>query len=166
MKKWLGALALILAAPFIMADSCGTGTGGTAAGSSPVTAKPVAVGTAMKNSDGLSVTVLSFKRGFTTGNEFDAAKTGNELVQVTFKLMNGSKQEWTEPLLELTLIDANGQKYNEAFVSAGEDSVASLAAGGHADAVHDVYEVPKGLAIDVVWTPNLFETTTYQTTLS
>jgi hypothetical protein len=174
MKKLFGLVALVLALPLIMADSssCGASTGGTAAGggsaagSSPVATKPVAVGTAMKAGDGKSVTVLAFKRGFSTGNEFEAPKAGNEYVQVTYKLLNGSSTEWTEPLFELNLIDANGQKYTEAFVSVGEDTVSSLAANGHADAVHDVYEVPTGLAIDVVWQPNLFETAVYQTTLT
>ena len=165
MKKWFGAVALLVVVPLITAESCGTGTGGSAPGTS-TSSKPVAVGTEMKNSDGLSVTVLSFKRGFTTSNQFDAPKAGNEYVQVVYKLVNGSKHEWSSPLFELSLIDANGQKYNEAFVTEGEDSVASLAAGGHADAVHDVYEVPKGLAIDVVWKPNLFESTVFQTTLT
>jgi len=170
MKRILLVVGLVFALPFVMADSCGGGTGGTAAGGaaagSPAAVKPVAVGTAMKDSSGESVTVVSFKRGFSTGNEFDVPKAGDEYVQVTYKLVNGSSSEWTLPLSELTLIDANGQKYNEAFVSSGEDTIDSLAAGGHADAAHDVYEVPTGTAIDVVWQPNLFETTVYQTALT
>src|SRR5438093_736523 len=108
MRKWLLAGALVLALPFVMADSCG-GAGGAPAGSNTASVKPVAVGTAMKNTDGLSVTVVSFKRGFSTGNEFDAPKSGNEYVQVTFKFVNGSKSQWSSPLTELSLIDANGQ---------------------------------------------------------
>jgi hypothetical protein len=170
MRKWLLLAALVFALPMVMADSC-SGAGGTPAsggsGTSPAAAAPkeVAVGTAMKASDGKTVTVLSFKRGFSTGNEFDTPKAGHEYVQVVYKLDNGSSSEWAEPLFGLTLIDSNGQKYNEAFVSAGEDSVDSLAAGGHAAAVHDVYEVPTGIAIDVVWQPNMFESTLFQTKL-
>jgi|GEM_PF-6618152 len=167
MKRWLGVLLLVVALPFVMADSCGnaggTPAGGTSSGSSAP--KVVAVGQAMTSSDGLSVTVVKFTRHFHTGNSFDGPKTGNELIQVTYKLVNGSKQEWSIPLLELALIDSNGQKYQFSIVSAGEDNVDSLAAGGHADAVRQVYEVPLNATVDVVWVPNQFESATFQTAL-
>ena len=137
----------------------------SASGSPSSTQKIYAVGHTMKYSDGRSVTVVSFKRGFSTGNEFDTPNAGDEYVQVTYSLVNGSSSEWTEPLFELSLVDSNGQKYQEASVSAGDDTVDSLVAGGHADAVRQVYEVPQGIGVDAVWQPNMFESTVYQTKL-
>jgi hypothetical protein len=120
----------------------------------------------MKYSDGRSVTVLAFKASFSTGNEFDVPAAGNQYVQVTFALTNGSSSEWTEPMFEIALIDANGQKYNSAFVSAGESAdVASLVAGGKAPSVNEVYEVPAASALDVAWTPDPFGSTVIQTPL-
>ena len=166
MKRWILLIGLVLALPLVMADSCG-GAGGTPAGNTSTgnAVTKVSVGQAMKASDGKSVTVVSFKRGFSTGNDFDQPKSGNEYIQVTYKIVNGSSSEWSLPLIDLNLIDANGQKYNEAIVSAGSDNVDSLAAGGHSDAAHVVYEVPKGIAVDVVWQPNPFESATFQTPL-
>jgi hypothetical protein len=119
----------------------------------------------MKASDGRVVTVLTFKRGFSTGNEFEIPKPGNEYVQVTYALSNGSKSEWSQPLFEISLIDANGQKHQQTFVT-GQSSVDSLIAGGKAPSVTQVYEVPVGAAVDAAWTPNIFENTVLQTSLA
>lgn len=158
-------LLLVLAFAFV-AGACGsggepaTGTGGT----SSKVAKVFAVGQAMVASDGHSVTVLSFKRTYSTGNEFDVPKAGNEYVQVTYAVSNGASTEWSGPLYEVSVVDANGQKYSSGFVT-GQGHVDSLVAGGKAPSVTQVYEVPTGSALDVVWTPNMFESTVFQTPL-
>ncbi|HUY24080.1 MAG TPA: DUF4352 domain-containing protein [Candidatus Saccharimonadales bacterium] len=174
MTHWTSLMVGVLAASLLVA--CG-GTGGVPASgsasspspgatakSSPSGPKIYAVGSPM-TFQGLSVTVLSFKLNYSTGNEFDVPAAGNEYVQVTYSLSNGSGSEWTEPLFDLSLVDANGQKYNSAFVTAGTSSVDSLVAGGKAPSATQVYEVPAGSVLDVVWTPNMFESTTLQTAL-
>lgn len=171
-KRLLLIAGLVLALPILMADSssCGGATGGTAPGSTPTAGsspapKEVAVGTPMVASDGRSVTVTSFKVPFDTGNEFENAPAGKVLLQVNYNLKNGSSSEWSQPLFELKIIDNNGQKYDEYVF--GTDSISSLAAGGHADGAHVVYELPNGLtAIDVAWQPDVFGTTVLQTRIA
>jgi hypothetical protein len=68
------------------------------------------------------------------------------------------------PLYEIKLIDANGQKYSTTFVT-GQDNVDGLAAGGRVPTASQVYEVPAGIAVDVVWQPNMFTSTVLQTHL-
>jgi uncharacterized protein DUF4352 len=167
-KRFFLVFGALLAVPLMIAcggDGGTPATGGGAAANSPVASKAYTVGTAMVSS-GKSVTVLTFKANFSTGNEYDTPKAGNEYVQVTYGLLNGSKAEWSNPLFELTLIDANGQKYNSAFVTAGASAdIASLVAGGKAPSVTQVYEVPASSILDVAWTPNMFESTVLQTPL-
>jgi len=164
MKRLLTSLGVGIA--LLTLAACGAG-GSPASGSSNAgtsTQTKVTVGQAMKSSEGETVTVLSFKRSFATGNQFEAPAAGNEFVQVTYALFNGSNAEWTLPLSELGLVDANGQKYSIAF-AAPQSNVDSLIAGGKAPKVTQVYEVPKGAAVDVTWTPNMFESTVFQTPL-
>jgi hypothetical protein len=162
MKRWHVLLISVAALPLIAADGCGSGTGGSAAGTT--TTKTFTVGQAMVDSDGRSVTVLSFKRKYSTGNQFDKPDAGKELVLVTFGLSNGSKSEWSLPLYELNVVDANGQKYTSG-ITTGQDRVDSLVAGGKAPKVKQIYEVPTGSALDVTWVPNMFEKTVFQTAL-
>lgn len=119
----------------------------------------------MKSSDGRVVTVLAFKGNFNSGNMFDAPKQGKEYVQVVYSLLNGSKAEWSLPLFEIKVIDANGQKYDSAFVSNGNDHVDSLVAGGKVPSASQVYEVPVGSALDAAWRTSLFGGVTLQTKL-
>jgi hypothetical protein len=168
-KRSLFAFAALCALPLLVV-ACGTGSGGTAAGGSAASAGTTApqkfsVGDKMKASDGRAVIVVSAKHGFDTGNEFEQPKTGNEYVEVVYKLVNGSSKEWTSPTLGLKLIDANGQKYSITYVG-NQTNIDSLAATGHADSVIQIYEVPKGLALDAVWQPDFFGDTLYQTSLS
>ena len=161
---------MVAVGSLLLLAACGSGgspaTGGApAGGASSAVATEYAVGQPMKASDGHTVTVLSFKRNFSTGDTFDVPKAGREFVQVTYTLVNGSTTEWSGPLFELNLIDSNGQKYQSTFVTTGSDDVSSIAAGGHVPTASQVYEVPSGGSLDVVWTPNLFESTTYQTAL-
>src|SRR6266851_7254341 len=143
--------------------ACG-GAGGVAPSGNTGQASPsiVAVGQPMKADDGRLVTVVSFKRSYSTGNQFEAPSQGHEFVLVVYKLVNGSGHEWSLPTAELSVLDANGQKYDE---TPWGDNVSSLVAGGHADAVKVIYEVPTGIALDVVWQPDIFSGTVYQTTL-
>jgi Domain of unknown function (DUF4352) len=163
MKRWHVLVISIGALPLIAADSCSGGTGGTAAGSSPTT-KIFAVGSAMVGSDGKSVTVTAFKRNYKSGNQFEVPAKGKECVQVTFALVNGSTSEWSLPTAELNVVDANGQKYTSSFTCGTSDDVSSLVAKGHATA-KEIYEVPKGMAIDATWQPDIFSTNVLQTPL-
>jgi hypothetical protein len=175
-KRSFIVLAAVIALP-LLAAACG-GSGGTAAtgsnnpapspkakASAPAKPQKFSVGQPMLASDGRSVTVVSFQRGFSTGNDFEQPKSGNEFVEVTYKLVNNSSSEWMGPTSDLSLIDANGQKYNLSYVTA-DGNVDGLAAQGHVDAVKQVYEVPHGTALDVVWQPNVVENAYYQTALN
>ena len=161
MKRLLGVLALVVALP-VMADSCGPPAGSSS--SAPAVTK-VSVGTAMKSSEGLSVTVASFKRNV-AAPDFVTLPAGKECVQVNYVLVNGSKSEWSAPTIELKLVDANGQTYDTlAFECPNGDNVSSLVASGHANAT-EYYEVPKGIALAVVWQPDIFASATFQTPLT
>jgi hypothetical protein len=161
-------VSALLAIPLLIA--CG-GTGGTpAGGEAPAAAAssapkvPAKVGVPMKASDGRTVTVLSFKRKYSTGNQFEVPAAGKEYVLVTYALNNGSSSEWSSPLFELNLIDSNGQKYSAGFVT-GQGSVDSLVAHGKAPSVKQIYEVPKSAPLDVAWQPDIFDSTVLQTPL-
>lgn len=160
MKVIVSFVALVLLA------ACG-GTGGTAAdgsgGTSSTTAKAYTVGTAM-TSDSHSVTVTAFKRNYSSGNMFEKPAKGKECVRVSYALKNSSSNEWSDPLFEIAVVDANGQKYNASFTCGPNGDVSSLVAGGHASTTQ-LYEVTKGVALDVAWSPNLFDSSVLQTPL-
>ncbi len=139
---------------------------GSSSDSTPSSGPPkaVAAGKPMKADNGEQVTVVGFNATFSTGNPFDDPGAGKQFVQVAYTLVNGSSTEWSLPLFELKLIDSNGVKYVEALVSSGEDSVDSLAAGGHVTA-HVVYAVAKGLHLNVAWQPDPFSDTVLETIL-
>jgi hypothetical protein len=89
---------------------------------------------------------------------------GKALDHLTYALKNGSTSEWSLPLFELNLVDANGQKYSAGIVT-GQDSVDSLVAGGKAPTVKQIYEVPTAAVLDATWAPSILDTTVLQTPL-
>jgi hypothetical protein len=171
-KRLLLIVGLVLAVPLVMADTCGSGTGGAPAGGQPANPssgstaqKVVAIGTEMKASSGEAVTVTGFKAN-TGATDFSAPPAGKQCIQITFTIVNGSSKEWLDPVGELNVVDSNGQKYDSfAIDCANGDQITSLVAGGHATAT-EYFEVPTGLALDAVWQPNFFETTVFQTKLA
>ena len=115
-------------------------------------AMAVAVGEAMVNANGRRVTVTGFTANFKTENLFESPRAGAECVKVAVDLLNGSKKEWPEPLLDVTAVDGNGvvhQWFDNTDCGLGI-RVAGLTPGGGAST--DVrFEVPSGSALTVRW---------------
>jgi hypothetical protein len=164
--RWWPILLALAALTAIGADSssCGPNTGGSAAGGGNSGTKTVAVGQPMASSDGRTATVTAFKRAYTGADQLQAPAAGKECVQVSWSLVNGSKTEWQLPTFELSVVDANGQKYSADFTCGTSDNIQSLVAGGKGTA-NEVYQVVAGGALNAVWVPNQFETAVFQTPL-
>jgi hypothetical protein len=152
----------------LTADTCNV-SGGAPAGSSstPGGTITVASGKTMKDSNGESVTATATLAKALDPSALLTATPGQKCVGVTVSVANGSSSEWLEPLLELSVVDATGQKYtalNGIGTCLTSTSIDSLVAGGHASG--SVYfEVPSAGALDVNWTPEDLSGQVFQTPL-
>ncbi|HEU4784429.1 MAG TPA: DUF4352 domain-containing protein [Ktedonobacterales bacterium] len=116
----LGVLALVIMACGGSSANAGTnvGTNGnsTTTSGSSTSNKHFKVGDQVKVGDTFIVTVNSFKTN--PGDDIFKPKTGNKFVVVDVSLKNvGSDEQDISSLLQFTLKDATGQKYNETIIS-------------------------------------------------
>ena len=156
--KFLAVVPLAALGVFILtADTCNV-TGGAPAGpsSTPGGTITVASGKPMKDSNGESVTVTSTLIKALDPSGFETVMPGQKCVGVTVAVVNGSSQEWIFPLSEISIVDANGQKYtsdNGLATCLSSSTIDTLVAGGHASG-NVYFEVPSAGALDVNWTPS------------
>jgi hypothetical protein len=112
----------------------------------------------MKLDNGETVTVTTDALGVTDPNALTPPSPGQQCIKVSVSLNNGSSNEWTLPLSEMTVVDASGQKYNAdngiGTCPSGTASISSLVAGGNATA-DIVFQVPSTGAINFNWSPTL-----------
>lgn len=138
----LGILALVIMACG-GSDNSGTSVGssnGTTSTGSSSGSKHFKVGDQVKVGDTYVVTVNSFKTN--PGDEFSKPKAGNVFVVVDVSLKNVSSQEQdVSSILQFTIKDSTGQKYDETIISGVTSPDGKLAAG---DTVKGqlAYEVP------------------------
>ena len=152
----------------LTADTCNL-SGGAPAGSSstPGGTVTVATGQPMKDSNGESVTVTATITKALDPSGFETVTPGQKCVGVTVTALNGSSSEWIFPLSEISIVDANGQKYtsdNGAGTCLTSTTVDTLVAGGHASG-NVYFEVPSAGALDVNWTPSDLSGQVFQTPL-
>ena len=125
----LGVLALVIMACGSSSANAGTavGTSGNNSSSSN-SSKHFKVGDQVKVGDTFIVTVNSFKTN--PGDDIFKPKSGNQFVVVDVTLKNvGSKEQDISSLLQFTLKDATGQKYDETIISNVTPPDGKLAAG-------------------------------------
>jgi hypothetical protein len=147
------------------ASSTPAAFGTPAASSTPARAGPVAIGVLMKATSGDSVTTTAFTPNYSSADQFSTPSAGQQCIQVTVAVNNGSQSEWLLPLSELSVVDASGQKYDSFAIDCGSgDSIDALVAGGHATAKL-VFEVPANTPLNLTWVPNQFLSEVYQTKL-
>jgi hypothetical protein len=145
-----------------------SGAPSAAASAAPSAASSVkAVGQAMKNDAGQTVTVSSFKLNVPVTNQFEQPATGNQCVSVNMALFNGDSSPWSLPLFEMAIVDANGQSHSQAIATCGggATSIDSLIPNGRAN-TSLLFEVPTSGALEFTWTPSaLNPNSNYQTAL-
>ncbi len=125
----LGVLALVIMACGSSSANAGT-TAGTSGNnqSSSSSGKHFKVGDQVKVGDTFIVTVNSFKTN--PGDDIFKPKSGNKFVVVDVTLKNvGSSEQDISSLLQFTLKDATGQKYDETIISNVTPPDGKLAAG-------------------------------------
>lgn len=125
----LGVLALVIMACGGSSANAGTsvGTSGNNSSSSN-SSKHFKVGDQVKVGDTFVVTVNSFKTN--PGDDIFKPKSGNKFVVVDVTLKNvGSDEQDISSLLQFTLKDATGQKYDETIISNVTPPDGKLAAG-------------------------------------
>lgn len=125
----LGVLALVIMACGGSSANAGTtvATSGSNTSSSN-SSKHFKVGDQVKVGNTFIVTINSFKTS--KGDEFDKPKSGNVFVVVDLTIKNVSNEEQDiSTLLQCTLKDSTGQKYDETFLSNATDPGGKLAAG-------------------------------------
>lgn len=126
----LGVLALVIMACGGSSANAGTsvGTNGNSTATGGNSNKHFKVGDQVKVGDTFIVTVNSFKTN--PGDDIFKPKTGNKFVVVDVSLKNvGSDEQDISSLLQFTLKDATGQKYNETIISNVTPPDGKLAAG-------------------------------------
>ena len=127
----LGVLALVIMACGSSANagtSVGTSGNSTTTSGSSTSNKHFKVGDQVKVGDTFIVTVNSFKTN--PGDDFFKPKSGNQFVVVDVTLKNvGSDEQNISSLLQFTLKDATGQKYDETIISSATPPDGKLAAG-------------------------------------
>jgi hypothetical protein len=151
----------------LTAETCNT-SGGTPAGSSstPGGTITVAKGHAMTDSNGESMTVTAFSTHGVDPSGFLPLPAGKRCLGISVTVKNGSSSEWLFPLLEVSVVDSSGQKYDDLSsdnaACLNSTSIDSLVAGGHGAGT--VYlAVPKTGVLDVNWTPGDFSGQVFQT---
>lgn len=128
----LGILALVIMACGDSSANAGTSVG-TNGGSNQNTSssnssKHFKVGDQVKVGDTFIATVNSFKTN--PGDDIFKPKSGNKFVVVDVTLKNvGSTEQNISSLLQFTLKDATGQKYDETIISNVTPPDGKLAAG-------------------------------------
>ncbi len=125
----LGVLALVIMACGESSANAGTsvGTSGNNSSSSN-SSKHFKVGDQVKVGDTFVVAVNSFKTN--PGDDIFKPKSGNKFVVVDVTLKNvGSNEQDISSLLQFTLKDATGQKYDETIISNITPPDGKLAAG-------------------------------------
>lgn len=120
----------------------------------------------MTNDAHQSVTVTAFKRGVSSGNQFEQPSAGHECVETDLALVNGDTTSWSLPLFEMAVVDSNGQSYSSSFTCGGDtNTIQALVPNGRANASLR-FEVPTGSALLFTWTPSaLNPNSSYQTDL-
>lgn len=133
------AAVVFLACGSGSANSGSTTTGGSSSTSSN-TAKHFKVGDQVKVGDTYIVTVNSVTTS--NGDDFSKPKSGNTFLIVDVSIKNvSSKEQNLSSLLQFTLKDSSGQKYDETILTGATAPDGKLAAG---DVVKGQlpYEVP------------------------
>jgi hypothetical protein len=125
----LGVLALVIMACGGSSANAGTSVGTSGNNSSSSNAsKHFKVGDQVKVGDTFIATVNSFKTN--PGDDIFKPKSGNKFVVVDVTLKNvGSTEQNISSLLQFTLKDATGQKYDETIISNVTPPDGKLAAG-------------------------------------
>lgn len=123
------------------------------------------VGQTMVNGANQKVTVTSVTQN-TAPSAYSTPSPGDQCLEVQVSIYNGDSSPWTEPLLELSVIDASGQSYDSlsSFDCQTSSSIDSLVPGGHATAVL-YFEVPSTGKLTLQWTPNIFNPNSNYNTL-
>jgi hypothetical protein len=152
----------------LTADTCNL-SGGAPAGSTstPGGTITVASGQRMKDTNGESVTVTATITKALDPSGFETVTPGQKCVGVTVAVVNGASSEWIFPLSEISIVDANGQKYtsdNGLVTCLSSSTIDTLVAGGHASG-NVYFEVPSAGALDVNWTPSDLSGQVFQTPL-
>jgi len=168
MTGCLGVGAAIIVV-IVVVVALGTHSGGSPAGSngSGGGTTTVAKGQPMTLDNGEVVTVTADTPGVTDPNALTPPSPGQQCIKVSVSLVNGSSNEWTLPLSEMTVVDSSGQKYNAdngiGTCPSGTATISSLVAGGKATA-DLVFQVPSAGALNFNWSPTL-SGKVFQTTL-
>jgi hypothetical protein len=71
-------------------------------------------------------------------------------VQVTYVLADTSLKDWSQPLAQIALADAKGQRYFASQSCGNSDTIPSILAG-NSGTVSVFYEVPKNSKLIVEW---------------
>lgn len=135
------ASALIIACGGGASANSGISTSGSPSGQGNTGSQHFKVGAQVKVGSTYVVTVNSVKTN--AGTDIDQPKSGNTYLVVDVTLKNVSSQEQNlSSLLQFTLKDATGQKYDETITSFATPPDGKVEAG---DQVRGqlVYEVPK-----------------------
>lgn len=137
-----GLGVVVLAAVVFLACGSGNANAGTTTtgGTSSSAAKHFKVGDQVKVGDTYVVTVNSVKTS--KGDDFSTPKSGNTFLIVDVSIKNvSSKEQDLSSLLQFTLKDGTGQKYDETILTGATAPDGKLAAG---DVVKGQipYEVP------------------------
>ncbi|MGZ3600504.1 MAG: DUF4352 domain-containing protein [Ktedonobacterales bacterium] len=137
-----GLGVVVLAAVVFLACGSGSANTGTTTtgGTSSSGAKHFKVGDQVKVGDTYVVTVNSVKTS--NGDDFSKPKSGNTFLVVDISIKNvSSKEQDLSSILQFTLKDSTGQKYEETILSGATAPDGKLAAG---DVVKGQipYEVP------------------------
>ena len=136
----LVSLAVVVMACGSTADNAGSTTSGSSS-SSTSTAKHFKVGDQVKVGSTWVVTINSAQPHGAT--DMDQPKSGNTylVVDATFKNISSSEQDLSS-LLQLSLKDSTGQKYDETVTTFAQQPPDGKVAAGDVSRGQVVYEVP------------------------
>lgn len=135
------ATALIVACGGGAEANTGTSTSGNTSGQSTTGSQHFKVGDHVKVGDTYIVTINSVKTN--GGTDIDQPKSGDTYLVIDLTVKNASSQEQNlSTLLQLTLKDASGQKYDETVTTFTTPPDGKIEAGDQSRG-QVAYEVPK-----------------------